>query len=44
MNIVEFLEARIADLFDEDLDAAADALDHAVSRADVVRMLSRTAI
>jgi len=30
-----------ADLFDDDLDAVADALDNAVSRSGVVRMLSR---
>lgn len=33
-----------ADLFDDDLDAVAEALDNAVSRADVVRMLPRRAV
>jgi integrase len=33
-----------ADLFDDDLDAVADALDNAVSRLDVVKMLPRRAI
>ena len=33
-----------ADLFDDDLDAVADALDNAVSRSDVVKMLPRRAI
>lgn len=33
-----------ADLFDDDLDAVAEALDNAVLRADVVRMLPRKAV
>jgi integrase len=33
-----------ADLFDDDLDAAADPQDNAVSRSDVVKMLPRRAI
>ncbi|MDF9751381.1 hypothetical protein M2428_002847 [Arthrobacter sp. ES3-54] len=33
-----------ADLFDDDLDAVADALENAVSRSDVVKMLPRKAI
>ena len=33
-----------ADLFDDDLDAVADALDNAVSRLDVVKMLPRRAV
>lgn len=32
-----------ADLFDDDLDAVADALDHAAARSDVVKVLSRAA-
>lgn len=33
-----------ADLFDDDLDAVADALDDAVSRSDGVKMLPRRVI
>lgn len=33
-----------ADLFDDDLDAVADAPDNAVSRSDVVKMLPRRAV
>jgi hypothetical protein len=33
-----------ADLFDDDLDAVADALDNAVSRSDGVKMLPRRVI
>lgn len=33
-----------ADLFDDDLDVVADALDDVVSRLDVVKMLSRRAV
>ena len=33
-----------ADLFDDDLDAVADALDNAVSRSEVVIMLPRRAV
>ncbi|MBT2523744.1 integrase [Arthrobacter sp. ISL-28] len=32
------------DLFDDDLDAVADALDAVVSRLDVAKMLPRTAV
>lgn len=33
-----------ADLFDDDLDAVADALDNAASRSDVVKMLPRRVV